>query len=142
MTKRHQNRITEPLIDSINKLAIETDAEPTEICQFIVNKYKLEEYSCPVLPTITAAAIICDSKLGREAYTRQRKMLLANNNKSFPTWKEVTDLRDKITPTLITLEQPLVGVMCTLTEAASITINRILKLEAFSPTNQSETPGH
>ena len=100
MSKRHQNRIVEPICEHISTLAEETGTDPGTLCKLLMGKLKIQtENRTDMLPTITAAAIICDSKLGREAYTRQRKMFLANNNKSLPTWKEVMDLRNSITPT-------------------------------------------
>ena len=87
MTKRHQSRLVDPIIESINNLAIETATEPTDICSFLVKKYKIEEYSYKVLPTITAAAIISASKKGqRNPFDLLARLQISPEEKKITRW--------------------------------------------------------
>ena len=64
-------------------------------------------------------------------------MLLANSIDVMPSWMDVQSLRDEITPPSNQIEDPFVGVMFNLTDAAHMTVKRILQIESVTfPTSE------
>ena len=129
LSKRHKDRLIAPLLQTIQELAMDVNTDTGTICQFLASKCELKSEKC--LPTEAAAAMISDGKFGRATYRSQRKLFIANGINILPSWNEIRELRVKISPQLIRLEPPLVGVMCSLTEAITLTISQLLKLDSF-----------
>ena len=79
------------------------------------------------IPIITALTIYCDCNLGKETYTKQRRILKNVGCPIFPSWQKVRDLQTAITPEIQALPPPYQGVYFPFLKALQITTARLLE---------------
>ena len=78
------------------------------------------------IPVITALTIYSDCQLGRETYTKQRRLLAAVGHPIFPAWRNLRNLQEEITPPIQYLSSPNHGVYFPFLKSLEMTMVRIL----------------
>ena len=68
-----------------------------------------------------------DSKLGRQTYTKQKKVLGSAGCGIFPSWHHLRKKQNEITTQVENLPLPFTGVYFSLSEVVKLTISRLLE---------------
>ena len=153
LTSRKQlSRRMEPIFNEIKQYANEENVEITRVLGLLLTlcgskavsdigerlwNDKLSDDT--KVPVVTSLAIYNDCNLGRQTYTKQRKILSATGFKILPSWRMLREQQELITPNMNDLPDPYVGVYYKLKDAVKITVSRILELECIK---LHEIPGN
>ena len=84
------------------------------------------------IPIPTAMTLYSDCDLGRQSYTKQRKLLTLTGNDILPPWYKIREEQQKLSPPVLNLPSPHVGVYYQFLPAVKITIQQILKTKPTS----------
>ena len=80
------------------------------------------------VPEESALLLYNECKLGRQTYTKMRKLLTNAGFGILPAWRHLRVKQDEITPTSNPLPEPYAGVYYSLKESVRVTIKRLLPL--------------
>lgn len=102
-----------------------TSEKESQIGKHIFEKKDVDRKDT-IIPTITALTIYSDCNLGRETYTKQRRLLAAVGHPIFPAWRKLRTLQQEITPLIKYLSSPNHGVYFPFLQSLEMTMVRIL----------------
>ena len=142
--KQLKNR-TEIIWNSVEKFANENNETPLRILGLLLKKCKnkdaqqfgdelwqkpqddVTEYPSKLVSKDAAIAIMVDCSLGRETYTKLRKILKQEGHKILPSWTQLRRTQDVISPKPSALKEPHNGVMMAYEQSMKVTAKRIME---------------
>ena len=153
-TRKQQQRRTEELWKLIQSGAAEEDISVEQLlgflltrtqshsCKHIGNKLLLNSSIDDVItshvPTITALTIYCDCNLGRQTYTKLKRILSNANFPILPPWSKLRKLQSEITPPVIPYEDKQ-GLYFPFLRAVQTTVLRIFSDQELHITHNELT---
>ena len=142
LNRTQETRRTDEIWTSVVSQAEKEGVDPAVILGLLLTRYKDlplkavgrrivngEAVNAEVkeIPLITALTIYCDCNLGKETYTKQKRLLSSVGCPIFPPWSRVRELQQSITPEVQNLPAPYKGVYFPFLKAVEKTTVRLLE---------------
>lgn len=142
LNRTQENRRTELIWSEVNAVAEEENVDPSVVLGLLLtrcNDHKLKALGRKIIdgesvdpevkeiPLITALTIYCDCNLGKDTYTKQRRLLKSIGCPIFPSWQKVRNLQASITPEIQNLPPPYQGIYFPFLKALEITTVRLFE---------------
>ena len=141
--RKQLKRRTNELFKSVQELATKENVSVARILGFLLTRSpeseKLREIGESIwnngspssvesnsIPVESCLVLYNDCKLGRQTYTKQKKVLENAGFKILPSWRHLRVKQKEITPAVQKLPEPFVGVFYSLFESVRLTVQRML----------------
>lgn len=141
-SRNQEIKRTDTIWSNVVALAQEENVEPSYIIGLLLTRCKAPSLksvgrkiingenvnpSVQEIPLITALTIFCDCNLGKDTYTKQRRLLKSVGCPIFPSWSKIRGLQSTITPEIQNLPAPHKGVYFPFLKAVEMTTVRLFE---------------
>ena len=137
--KWENRRRTDEIWNAVEKLAEKENVKPSQLLGILLTRcdssavtdigemlWEDDLTHSSKLPMDSTLALYTDCRLGRETYTKQKKLFEGSGLYVLPPWKNLRKKQNELTPDVKDLPSPHTGVYFDLVPAVKITVERIL----------------